>query len=240
MGRELMFCNDCGSQVPDGSKFCHQCGKPTTTSTATLEAASGVAQAVRMSPEPAETKRGALNTASHKRSNPTISVLLIALLAVGGWFVYSALSAPRPRAQLAPFVATAPTPVIQPVTIPLAQKAFTIGARQYVYFKFTIPPRSSEVQMRGRFEASGGSGNDIEVVVLNEDAFTNWQNHHSVPTYYNSGRVTVSTLSARLPSTDNLQESPIYYLIFSNIFSVFSNKAVSADITLHYNRVLQP
>jgi hypothetical protein len=79
----------------------------------------------------------------------------------------------------------------------------------------------------------------VEVVVVSEDAFTNWQNHHSVATYYNSGRVTVGSIDARLPSTiGNSGQSATYYLIFNNTFSVFSNKAVSADISLHFNRIL--
>jgi len=229
-----MFCNECGSQVPDGAKFCHQCGKPSATSTAVTGTSSGAAQAVQMSPEP----RVAVSpsTSIHKKtSNSTRSLFVLILLGVLGWLIYSVAHQNDTQIRPAPFVA--PRPVVQPVTASLGQKAFTIGAGSYYYVKFTIPPRSTDVQMEGRFQATGGSGNDVEVIVLNEDEFTNWQNRHSVQTFYNSGRMTVGEVDAHLPSTGT-SDSTTYYLIFNNAFSVFSNKAVSTDITLHYNRTI--
>jgi hypothetical protein len=185
-----------------------------------------------MSPDPS-----AENPSPSKGSNPTRPVLLVILVALVGWVAYMAISSssqnrPTPSNSSPPSVHT---PITQPLTLSLSEKAFTIGSGQYRYFKFTIPPQSSEIEVQGRFEASGGSGNDVEVIVLTEDAFTNWQNHHSVPTFYNSGRVTVGTVDAHLPSTGN---PATYYLIFNNAFSVLSNKAVSADIAVHYNRTL--
>jgi hypothetical protein len=230
-----MFCNDCGSQVPDGSKFCQQCGKGTVTNVVG-GTSSGAAQAAQMSPIPQP-----VPVTTPKRSNTTRNVLLVVLFALIGLLIYGVASnsSPNRNSQNTSIVPTVQRPVIQPITIPLSEKAFTIGSGKYLYFKFTIPPQSSEVHMQGRFEASGGSGNDVEVVIVSEDAFTNWQNHHNVSAFYNSGRVTVGTVDARLPSTaGNPGESATYYLIFNNAFSVFSNKAVSADITLHYNRIL--
>ncbi len=227
-----MFCNECGSQVPDGAKFCQQCGKTTPTGAVT-SSSSGAAQAVRMGPESPSTP------VSPQQSNTGRTVLLLVIL-VGlvAWLIYglaSSTASNRPQiASNSPTVQRQPT--IQAVTVPLSEKAFTISSDQYKYFKFTIPPQSSDVRMEGRFEASGGTGNDVEVLILSEDAFTNWQNHHRVPTYYNSGKVTVGTIEARLPAT--ITDSATYYLIFSNVFSVFSNKAVSADISLHFNRTL--
>jgi hypothetical protein len=160
------------------------------------------------------------------------------VLGVLGWLLYSVAHENQPQIKPASFIAPrASTPVIQPFTVSLGEKAFTIPSGTYKYYRFTIPPQSSEVQMTGRFEATGGSGNDVDVVVLNEDEFTNWTNHHRVPTYYNSGKVTVGTVDAHLPSTST-GDSATYYLIFNNAFSVFSNKAVSTDISLHYNRTL--
>ena len=229
-----MFCTECGSQVSDGTKFCHQCGKAIGTSTAVTGASAGTA--VQMSPE--SRPINSPSTPIQKTSWNSRTAFLLILLGVLGWLLYSVTHQNQPQIKRA-FSIPAPvsTPVTEPVTVSLGEKAFTIPAGRYMYFKFTIPPRSSAIEMTGRFEATGGSGNDVEVVVLNEDEFTNWQNHHSVPTYYNSGKVTVGTLQSRLPST-SAGESTTYYLIFNNAFSVFSNKAVSTDITLHYDRTL--
>jgi hypothetical protein len=168
-----------------------------------------------------------------------IALLLIILAGLVAWLIYGLNSNSSNNPHIASNFPTVQRPTIQPVTIQLSQKAFTIETGHYIDFKFTIPAQSSDVRLEGRFEASGGSGNDVEVVVLSEDAFTNWQNHHSVPTYYNSGRVTVGSVEARLPATvGNPGQPATYYLIFSNVFSVFSNKAVSTDISLHFNRNL--
>jgi hypothetical protein len=102
-------------------------------------------------------------------------------------------------------------------------EAFTVPAGKYKYFGTTISTRSECAQIAGRFHAEGGSGNDIEVFILDGDQFENWRNGHSTPTYYNSGRVTVGKINVCLPSGT-------YNIIFSNTFSSVSNKAITADI----------
>jgi hypothetical protein len=84
-----------------------------------------------------------------KHSSTTRSVLLLVLFALIGWLIYGVASnsSPKRNSQNASIVPTTQQPVIQPVTIPLSEKAFTIGPEKYLYFKFTIPPQASEVQM---------------------------------------------------------------------------------------------
>ncbi len=104
----------------------------------------------------------------------------------------------------------------------ITPQAFTIGAGRYVYF----PIQSNEnVFVSGRFSATGGTGNDVEVFILGQDEFTNWQNRHSVKTWFNSGRVTVSNISVQLPPGN-------YFLVFSNNFSTMTPKAITANILL--------
>ena len=100
--------------------------------------------------------------------------------------------------------------------------AFTIPAGSYLFYPFVI--RKSGV-LYGRFEATGGNGNDIEVLVLGQDEFTNWKNGHIANAWYNSGRLTVSNILVQLPPG-------VYYLIFSNTFSILTPKAVTANIFL--------
>jgi hypothetical protein len=102
--------------------------------------------------------------------------------------------------------------------------SFTVAAQQYRYWSFHVGRRGSSIS--GRFRAEGGGGNDIEVYVLDADGFENFRNGHTANTYYNSGRVTVGTINGRLAEGD-------YFLIFSNTFSVVTNKAVTASIELH-------
>jgi hypothetical protein len=108
--------------------------------------------------------------------------------------------------------------------ISLINSAFTLGSGQHLPIRFIIPNKATII---GRFQAQGGSGNDVKVYVLSEDGYTNFKNRHNVPTFYNSGQVTVGTLNTLLGAG-------VYYLVFDNGYSLFSNKAISANIELHY------
>jgi len=124
-------------------------------------------------------------------------------------------SGPPPR--------NAPQQTWQPVTPakPLTESTFIVGPRVYKYTQFS----STGSHVSGRFQAQGGSGNDIQVFIFDADGFENWKNHHSASTYYNSGKVTVGTIDAQLgPGT--------YFLVFDNNFSLVSNKAISSDIKM--------
>lgn len=144
---------------------------------------------------------------------------------------------PARRAMLAKFAAVVSAVVITlaaaaPVTPVHAQsnragivtEPFTVEPGQYRYYSFTVGDRAS---VAGRFRAQGGSGNDVEVYILDEDGFENYRNGHRVQTYYNSGRVTVGTINVTLGSGR-------YYLVFNNSFSTVSNKAVNARVELQY------
>lgn len=73
----------------------------------------------------------------------------------------------------------------------------------------------------GRFQ----SADNIEVYILDQDSYVNWMNGANVPAFYNSGRITVSNVNVSLPAGN-------YVLVFSNRYSVFSSKAVTATIFL--------
>lgn len=92
-----------------------------------------------------------------------------------------------------------------------------------------MPASATEVRVEGTFTATGGTGNDVEVYLLNDDEFVNWRNGHAVNALYNSGRMTQGTLNTSLPSG-----AGTYHLVFNNKFSLFSPKAIKASIRLHY------
>jgi hypothetical protein len=117
--------------------------------------------------------------------------------------------------------------------VPLMQKSITVAAGGYRFSPLIVPADAQRIRIKGRFEATGGSGNDIVLVILDQDGFTNFQNRHRVATYYNSGRVTVGKVDVQLPVQDTMTT---YYMVWSNQFSVFSNKVVDGDIELSYER----
>jgi len=104
----------------------------------------------------------------------------------------------------------------------------TVGARNYNDYEFTVPSGASGVSVSGSFTASGGSGNDIEVLVMDSTDFVNWSNGHTASAYYDSGQETTGSISASLPA------GATYYLVYSNMFSILSSKDVQTTVNLVY------
>lgn len=213
-----MFCLHCGTDIPDGSQFCRKCGQSQTVASTPGGAAAAVAPArIPTTPIPSAPKA----KANSNRSVITLIVLLGVLVA--GWFaVKHGSNGPIPP----PSYQTQPQPQLHTQT--LGEGAFTVPAGASHYFKFTAPEGATNVRLQGHFTATGGTGNDVEVWLLTEDGFTNWQNGHATNTLYNSGRVTQDSLNVTLPGAGT------YYLVFNNKFSFLTPKAVQANASMTF------
>ena len=77
----------------------------------------------------------------------------------------------------------------------------------------------------GHVEATGGSGNDIDVMVFSQTDFTNWKNNHGVAPLYNSGQVTAADVNVPVAAGD-------YVVVLSNTFSAFTPKTVAGSLRL--------
>ena len=110
----------------------------------------------------------------------------------------------------------------------LTNTPITINAQTSNYVQFSTPNNAINPTVSGRFTASGGTGNDIAVMVLSQDDFINWQNGHASTAYYSSGKTTVGMISVTVPSGQTL------YLVFDNTFSLVSAKSVNSNILLTY------
>jgi hypothetical protein len=220
-----MFCRFCGATLPDDSTFCQSCGKSLATNQPN-GAAAAPAPAPALSPTTIPAP-----AAPNQKTGMRIGFVL-ALFVVLGLVLWSVInqqnrsSSPSSGSQSGrPFI-----PTTQPRVMPLVDTAFTLNALQGMHWNFTVPANATDVRVEGTFNASGGARNDIEVYLLNDDEFVNWQNNHTVSTLYNSGRMTQGTLNAALPSG-----AGTYHLVFNNKFSLLSPKAVRASIRLHYS-----
>lgn len=152
--------------------------------------------------------------------------MLLALIAVIGifWLSKSGQTNTATGSQSSFTLPLVRTPHTQVIT----NSATTVRAVGYAYYKFVVPPGATNVSIEGRFTATGGTGNDIEVFILSADAFVNFQNGHGTSTYYNSGKLTQASINAVLPGAGT------YYLVFNNGFSLITPKAVQATVTLHF------
>ena len=120
-------------------------------------------------------------------------------------------------------------PTIQHGTLTITDGSFTVAPGKYQSFKVAVIDGVTKPVIEGTFSASGGN-NDVEVFVLEENQFLNWQNGHSNNATYTSGRVTAGKLKVQLP-----EEAGTYYVVFSNRFSYITNKAVTAALKLAYD-----
>ena len=129
-----------------------------------------------------------------------------------------------------PVLPAARAPEIQHVAEPVVSGAFIVEPRTFKPFKITLAPGMTNARLEGTFTASGAR-NDIEVTLLHEAQFVNWQGRQKFEAAYVSGRVTSGTIAVSLPAGPGT-----YFVVFSNRFSLISNKAVVADVQLRYER----
>ncbi len=212
-----MFCQKCRAELPDGSQFCSKCGAPIEY---TL-----IGSCITPPKLASLTASTSEKTKSSGKLIGWLAILALIFLAyVGGRIFSSRQTTPHPRP-----VMEIQRPVPQAHTVTITNTAFTVKAASFSYFKFDVPPNAANVVVSGHFTATGGSGNDIELSLMNEDNFVNMQNGHEASVFYKSGRVTQSSMGVDLPSAP-----ATYYLIFDNRFSLLTPKAVQVNATLTY------
>jgi zinc-ribbon domain len=202
-----MFCPKCGVELPDDSQFCRKCGS----------------------------KFGAKPSV---RTGYVVALLVVFFVGFGLviYFIRSdakATQQTKVNASSAPSVQSVPQPASPPPpqahSQSLGNKAFTVRAGSFQGWAFVVPDFAKQVRVQGRFAATGGARNDVEVYVLGKNEFTNWSNGNPTNTFYNSGRATVGDLNVALP--DGFGQ---YYLVFNNKFSLLTPKAVEFDGTMTY------
>jgi hypothetical protein len=110
-------------------------------------------------------------------------------------------------------------------TFSIVQGSIIAKALHYRSYEFSTLPNTYNNKISGRFQASGGTGDDIRVLIMTKDDYTNFVNGHSARSYFDSGKKTVSSIDVALPSDPNK-----YVLVFDNTFSLVTDKEVSADI----------
>jgi hypothetical protein len=210
-----LYCTKCGADLPEDSQFCRKCGQAVTA-----------APASPASPPIAATSPAPTNNRLERIPLFFAVLVIVALL---GWFIDHQMQQARTTPLPLPQTAVPQTPPLRLHRVTIGTGAVTVAAANSIYFPLPVPETATVVKLQGHFTATGGTGNDIEVYLLNQDQFTNWQNGHATPTYYNSGRVTVGDIDATLPN-----DAGTYYLIFNNKFSMITPKAVQETMTLTY------
>jgi hypothetical protein len=110
----------------------------------------------------------------------------------------------------------------------IANGQMAVAPGTSIAYQMTIPVGASNIYVTGTFSASGGTGNNVEILVMDQFDYVNWHSGSASSAIYDSGQVTTGNISAHLPS------SGIYYLVYSNTFSTTTQKNVQTTVYLYY------
>jgi zinc-ribbon domain len=205
-----VFCPACGKEIPDASVFCLACGEPT---------------AVQPTPQPV--------LVQPKRSSTIRRVAFgfVGLLALYGVVMVvtnlTGHASPSAQALYPNYRQPIPTYVPHIDKLISGQNVVKAGSMYWVSFKVNTA-QMMNVRVVGRFTVTGGSGNDIEAILTDEDDFENWKNGHPARALYSSGKTTVGNIDFAVPTTGT------YYLGFNNRFSTFAGKFLDGNVELRY------
>lgn len=131
------------------------------------------------------------------------------------------------------------TAVRQPVTrirrephlVPFVSEQTVVKAGSYVWYTLRVDAGMESARLICKFSTRGGSGNDIEAALGSPADLQNWANGHAASLIWSTpGKVTAGNLDQSLqPGT--------YQLGFSNKFSAFSDKYVTIEAKLSFERI---
>ena len=132
----------------------------------------------------------------------------------------------------APQSPKSPTPVLVSQTRNVVNATITVSPGKHYDIPFSVDVNAMRnVRVAGSFRASGGSGNDIIAIIMDDMAYINWVNGHKVSVLYSSGKITVADMNVAITASGK------YHLVFSNNFSIFSSKDVSARVDLEWSEL---
>lgn len=128
-------------------------------------------------------------------------------------------------------ILTSPPSTPTPTQVSLWEETVVVEPRTAAWEKLLIDVTGREgTIILGEFVTTGGGGNDIELLILDDHDFINFQNDQKdvLRPLYRSGVVTTKEFEVPVPETGE------YYVVLDNQFSLMSNKVVQVTLSLRY------
>jgi len=212
-----MFCQKCQMHLPEESKFCLHCGKQTATDEDVV-------------------RRRIIAVITVLGVCAAIFITVAALPPI-----LKGLTQKPPADAAARF--TPSTPVFSPTPTPtpywqtknyqIESHAVALDVGQMWWQPLFVKEEWRNARLVGRFTAQGGSRDDVYACVTDEDGLANLKNNLAHNVWYESGRVTVNTINARLPYGRS-------YFVLKNKYAWFTNRAITFDLKIEYERLVYP
>jgi hypothetical protein len=119
----------------------------------------------------------------------------------------------------------------QTVSQPLLSGQIVVGPLQYYSVHLTIDRTvMRDPRVVGNFRASGGTGNDVQVALGEDNEFANWINGHPGRMLYATPQTTTGSLLVPMRQSGN------YTFVISNKASLISSKNVFGDVKLLFEK----
>jgi len=178
MSTPTRFCPSCGKPIGSDARFCPSCGATVVAQQAPPTWSAPQYQAPYQ-PAPA-------------KSNTALIIAIVIIVVIVGAVIAGALL-------LAVFT---PTSLTTQRSANIVNGLITVQPSQYNYYPLTIPSGASSVVVSGSFTASGGGGNDIEVLVMDETNYINWSNGHQQMATMTADRLRQVPLARIFPAAE--------------------------------------
>ena len=186
----------------------------------------------------------------NNRTSTILIVVIVALVGVVGYLVLqqnkleamieterkdseSALTRQKQQsaAELATAVEEAKRPKYQHQSEALSSGLVMLPAGSTKAFEVSVDTSIMQnSELSGRFEAKGGVGDDIQVLVFDHDNYINWNSGHASQSIFDSGLKTVGNVSTTFPKSGK------YYVVVSNKQASFWARTVDTNLKLDYDK----
>lgn len=111
----------------------------------------------------------------------------------------------------------------------LIRETVQVPSSSYKAYTLSLTPGAwRDYTINGHFVASGGSGNDIRILLFDPDNFLNWKNGHEARALHDSGTLTAAEMSMPITADGD------FFLILDNKFSWMTDKAVQCEVFVNY------